>query len=77
MSLDSNSTRRDFLKLAAAATAYALAGGSMIANAKTEKNGVADLIITNARIATMALRKQSASAVAIKAGLFLVVGSDD
>ncbi len=77
MSIDSNTTRRDFLKLAAAATAYALAGGSMIANAKIEKDGAADLIITNARIATMDLRKPSASAVAIKDGLFLVVGSDD
>jgi predicted amidohydrolase YtcJ len=77
MSIDSKSTRRDFLKLAAAATAYALAGRSLIANARTEKNEAADLIITNARIATMDMRKPSASAVAIKDGLFLVVGSDD
>jgi predicted amidohydrolase YtcJ len=76
MSIDGKSTRRDFLKLAAAATAYALGGGSMIANAKTEKNS-ADLIITNARIATMDPIRPSASAAAIKDGLFLIVGSDD
>jgi len=38
---------------------------------------VADLIITNGRITTMNLRKPSASAVAIKDGLFLIVGSND
>jgi len=77
MSIDNNSTRRDFLKLAGAATAYALGGGSLLANTKTEKNGAADLIITNGRIATMDLRKPSASAAAIRDGLFLTVGSDD
>ena len=77
MSIDTKSTRRDFLKLAAAATAYALGGRSLIAYAKIEKGGAADLIITNARIATMSPVKPSASAVAIKEGLFMVVGSDD
>src|SRR3990172_11845944 len=76
MSIDGKSTRRDFLKLAAAATAYALGGGSMIANAKTEKNS-ADLILTNARIATMDPIRPSASAAPIKDGRFLIVGSDD
>jgi hypothetical protein len=77
MSIDGNITRRDFLKLSAAATAYALGGGSMIAYAEGEKNGGADLILKNGRIATMDLGKPSASAVAIKDGLFLTVGSDD
>jgi predicted amidohydrolase YtcJ len=76
MGIDGKSARRDFLKLAAAAAAYALGGGTMIANAKTENNAVADLIITNARIATMDLGKPSASAAAMKDGLFLFVGSD-
>lgn len=77
MSTDRNCTRRDFMKLSAAATAYALGGGSMIANAELEKSSAADLIVTNGRIAAMDLRNPSVSAVAIKDGLFLMVGSDD
>jgi hypothetical protein len=77
MSIDRNCTRRDFLKLSAAATAYAVGGGSMIASAKIEKSSAADLIVTNGRIAATDLRNPSVSAVAIKDGLFLMVGSDD
>ncbi|MBI4775096.1 MAG: amidohydrolase [Deltaproteobacteria bacterium] len=75
--MDGNCTRRDFLKLAAVTTAYSLSGGGMIAHARLEKNNVADRVITNARVATMDPRNPSASAIAIKDGLFLAVGSDD
>jgi len=77
MSIDGSIRRRDFLKLAAAAAAYALGGGSAAAYAGTEKSSGADLILKNGRIATMETGKPSASAVAIKDGLFLTVGSDD
>jgi predicted amidohydrolase YtcJ len=70
-------TRRDFLKLAAGATTYALGGGNMVAHASTEKKGFADLIITNGRIATMNPRKPIASAIAVKDGVFLAVGAND
>ena len=76
MSIDGKCTRRDFLKLATAATAYALSGEGMMAFAEAEKNDGADLIITNARISTMHAARPSASAVAIKDGLFQIVGSD-
>jgi hypothetical protein len=77
MSMDGSIGRRDFLKLSAAATVYALGGGGIIAYAEAEKNGGADLILKNGRIATMDPGKPPASAVAIKNGLFRIVGSDD
>ncbi len=68
-----SSTRREFLRtgvaaaLACAVTSSATSGQAAAANA--------DLILLNGRIATQDQRRPTASAVAIKDGKFLAVGS--
>src|SRR5687768_4752942 len=72
-----NSSRREFIKTSAAALAGTLAGipgGCMMA---TTNPVTADLILTNARIASLDQRNPHAEAVAIKDGKFLAVGGTD
>jgi predicted amidohydrolase YtcJ len=74
-------TRRDFMRTAAAA-----AGASVVGRAtaererenddRREQHGEADLILQNGRIHTMDARNSIVSAVSIKDGRFLEVGSD-
>ena len=70
--------RRTFLKLGTAAS-LSLSFGSKNTPAETQAadtNTTADLIVMNGRIATQDDRRSSISAVAIKDGRFLAVGSD-
>ena len=71
-------TRRDFLQRALAAGA-ALVGGACAINTlapQAQGGNRATLILTNGRITTLDAAKPSATAVAIKDGRFLAVGSD-
>jgi predicted amidohydrolase YtcJ len=68
-------TRRDFLWSAISATIACAATGSAI-SARTAADN-ADLILLNGRIATQDQRRPSASAIAIKDGKFLAVGSNN
>jgi hypothetical protein len=75
MSSYSQSSRRDFLKLAAAAGASSYVLGTQLATSTT-KSTQADVILTKGRIATQDDRRSFAAAVAIKDGRFLAVGSE-
>ena len=71
-------TRRDFLQRALAAGA-ALVGGACARNTldpQAQGGKRAELILANGRITTLDAPKPSATAVAIKDGRFLAVGSD-
>ena len=71
-------TRRDFLQRALAAGA-ALVGGACAVNTRdpqAQGGNRAGLILANGRITTLDAAKPSATAVAIKDGRFLAVGSD-
>ncbi len=71
-------TRRDFLQRALAAGA-ALVGGACARNTldpQAQDNKRAGLILTNGRVNTLDAAKPSATAVAMKNGRFLAVGSD-
>jgi FtsP/CotA-like multicopper oxidase with cupredoxin domain len=71
-------TRRAFLQRALAAGA-ALVGGACAMNTlnpQAQGGNRADLILTNGRITTLDAAKPSVTAVAIKDGRFLAVGSD-
>ena len=71
-------TRRDFLQRALAAGA-ALVGGACARNTldpQAQGGKRAELILANGRITTLDAAKPSATAVAIKDGRFLAVGSD-
>jgi predicted amidohydrolase YtcJ len=71
-------TRRAFLQHALAAGA-ALVGGTCAMNTlnpQAQGGNRADLILTNGRITTLDAAKPSVTAVAIKDGRFLAVGSD-
>jgi predicted amidohydrolase YtcJ len=66
-------TRRQFLKASAAAalsSAFAAKGHGQ------DAKEYADLILTNGRFTTLDARRPTASAVAVKAGCFIAVGSD-
>jgi len=65
-------TRRDVLKLGTFMGVFYMLGGCSMA----EKNIQPDLILRNGRIATQDERRSFASAVAIKDGRFLAVGTD-
>src|SRR5262245_37047484 len=69
-----NPTRRDFLRFGAV-VGLACTEGESPASAWAA-DGEADLILHNGRIATLDPRRSSASAVAVKDGKFLAVGSD-
>ena len=66
-------TRRNFLA-AGAAAGVSLAVGNTTLSGQTDN--VADLILSNGRIATQDERRSFANAVAIKDGRFIVVGDD-
>src|SRR5918999_892144 len=73
----SEHTRRTFFKSAAAAgLAYAIGGHQMSAQTAAGQHPEADLILMNGRLATQDERRSFASAVAIKDGRVLAVGTD-
>jgi predicted amidohydrolase YtcJ len=73
----SEHTRRTFFKSAAAAgLAYAIGGHQISAQTAAGQHPDADMILRDGRIATQDERRSFASAVAIKDGRFLVVGTD-
>ena len=87
-SIDSNAhalkealmSRRNFLKLAAAASAPAITGGfGFFSHANGESGGSAanaDLIVTNAKVATMAQGEKFSEAFAIRNNTFIAVGDN-
>src|SRR5918994_4813568 len=72
----SEHTRRHFLKSAAVGLTYALGGQHMSAETAAGQRSAADMILRDGRIATQDERRSFASAVAIKDGRFLAVGTD-
>ncbi|MBD3887585.1 amidohydrolase [Phormidium tenue FACHB-886] len=76
MSDRSRSSRRNFLKLAAAAGASSYLLGTQRTASSTTNNTQADLILINGRIATQDERRSFVDAVAIKDSRFLVVGTE-
>lgn len=70
------SSRRHFLKLAAAAGTSSYLLGTQRRASSTTDNSQADLILMNGRIATQDDRRSFVDAVAIKNGRFLVVGTE-
>ncbi len=72
----SQSSRRNFLKLAAAAGASSYLLGLQQQATSTTTDVKADLILFNGQIATQDKRRSFAAAVAIKDGRFLVVGTE-
>ena len=73
----SEHTRRTFFKSAAAAgLAYAIGGHQMSAQTAAGQHPEADMILMNGRLATQDERRSFASAVAIKDGRFLAVGTE-
>jgi predicted amidohydrolase YtcJ len=70
-------TRRHFFKSAAATgLAYAIGGHHMSAQTAAGQRPDADMILMNGRLATQDERRSFASAVAIKDGRFLAVGTE-
>ena len=73
-------SRRNFLKLAAAAAAPAITGGfgffSHAHGASGSSSAQADLIVTNAKVSTMAPGKEFVQAFAIRNNMFVAVGDD-
>lgn len=76
MTNHSQSSRRNFLKLAAAASASSYFLGTQRKATSTGIDPQADIILFNGRIATQDERRSFADAVAIKNGRFLVVGTE-
>lgn len=72
----SPSSRRNFLKLAAAASASSYLLGVQRIATSTPNNTQSDLILINGRIATQDAHRSFVDAVAIKNGRFLVVGTE-
>lgn len=72
----SPSSRRNFLKLAAAASASSYLLGVQQRATSTPNNTQSDLILINGRIATQDAHRSFVDAVAIKNGRFLVVGTE-
>ena len=72
----SPSSRRNFLKLAAAASASSYLLGVQQMATSTPNNTQSDLILINGRIATQDAHRSFVDAVAIKNGRFLVVGTE-
>lgn len=72
----SPSSRRNFLKLAAAASASSYLLGVQQVATSTPNNTQSDLILINGRIATQDAHRSFVDAVAIKNGRFLVVGTE-
>ena len=72
----SQSSRRNFLKLAAAAGASSYFLGTQRMATSTTTDTQADVILTNGRIATQDNRRSFATAAAIKDGRFLAVGTE-
>ncbi len=69
--------RRDFLRTGVAGAAGLLMGGcAMSQRNESDPTGDADLILFNARIATMDERRPGAEAVAVRGGRFLAVGDE-
>jgi hypothetical protein len=69
--------RRTFLKLGTAASlSLSLGRKNLPAKAQTDTSSTADLIVMNGHIATQDDRRSFVSAVAIKEGRFLAVGTD-
>lgn len=69
-------TRRDFLKISAASS-FSLAGGcSALGGFKSRQDIHADMILTNGRITTLDKLRPQVSAIAIKDGNFLAVGTE-
>lgn len=76
MNNHSPSSRRNFLKLAAAASASSYLLGVQRIATSTPNNTQSDLILINGRIATQDAHRSFVDAVAIKNGRFLVVGTE-
>jgi predicted amidohydrolase YtcJ len=77
MTIPYKSTRRNFLIATASGTAaYLLGENRMLGQSTSNNTSFADLIITNGKIATQDNRRSFASAVAIKNGYFLAVGTE-
>jgi predicted amidohydrolase YtcJ len=76
MTNHSQSSRRNFLKLAAAAGASSYFLGTQRMATSTTNDTQADVILTNGRIATQDDRRSFATAAAIKDGRFLAVGTE-
>jgi predicted amidohydrolase YtcJ len=72
----SQSSRRNFLKLAAAAGASSYFLGVQHMATSTTNDSQSDLVLINGRIATQDERRSFVDAVAIKDGRFLVVGTE-
>jgi predicted amidohydrolase YtcJ len=73
----SEHTRRNFFKSAAAAgLAYSIGGHHISAETAAGQRPDADMILMNGRLATQDERRAFASAVAIKDGRFLAVGTE-
>jgi predicted amidohydrolase YtcJ len=70
------SSRRNFLKLAAAAGASSYLLGAQRMTSSTPNPTQADLILIDGRIATQDERRSIVEAIAIKDGRFLVVGTE-
>ncbi|MEM1312909.1 MAG: amidohydrolase [Pseudomonadota bacterium] len=66
-------TRRDSLRLGAAAGAAALSGPS----AALAQAGAADIVLLGGRITTMDPARPEATALAVRDGVFVAVGADD
>ena len=69
-------TRRDFLKIGAASSFSLLGGCCTLGGSKSRQDIHADMILTNGRITTLDELRPHVSAIAIKDGCFLAVGTE-
>ena len=69
-------SRRAFLHLSAMGVAAGLAASLPSSGLSAQPTAGADLIVFNGRLATQDARRSFASAVAIRAGRFVAVGTD-